>query len=205
MADFRPTKKAESDKREAEAWELRAKGWSHQRIAEKLEVDVSTISKAIKRATEKHHEKFMANIHEYKKQQAKVIEDAAYNALEQYYKSQKAKNIVTKSGKVDAEGKFIRGAVTTIQKIDQYGDSRLLGMFYKGMEDIRKIWGFDNIQRGGNGGDGKPNMSNLSIDEKVAMFCSLPIEERLRLLDSMITIRPTNGELSDDTECPDSE
>ena len=195
--DYGPTKRAEAGMREKRAWELRGQGWSHQRIADELNVDTSTITKALKRAEIKHHDEFMADINEYKKRQTAVIERAAYSALEQYYKSQQKKMIVSQTGKTGKDGKFSPGATKTVQAIDQYGDAKLLGMFYKGLEDIRKIWGIGNevISK-----EGVKSIDNMSVDEKVALFCSIPIEDRLRLLDSMITQKPVFDEEKQEIE-----
>ena len=133
----------------------------------------------------------MADIHAYKKAQAKVIEDAAFNALNQYYESQKARKVITQQGKM-VEGKLVGRVDTTIQKIDQYGDSKLLSLFFKGMEDVRKIWGIDIhvIKKE----DGKPNVDNMSIADKIALFTSIPMDDRLKLLENMITKTPVFDE-----------
>ncbi|MDE2024902.1 MAG: helix-turn-helix domain-containing protein [Patescibacteria group bacterium] len=196
IKDGGPVKHAEVVKRENEAWELRAQGWTHQRIADKLNVHVSTVTKALQRAAEKHHDQFMKDIHSYKKHQVKIIEETAYNALEQYYKSQKKRTITTQQGKM-VGGKLTGSVITTIQTVEQYGDTKLLSMFYKGMEDIRKIWGIDG--RPTDDKEGQTSFHACTVDEKIKMFLSLSVDDRLRLLDAMITKRheieiPSGGE-----------
>ncbi len=187
MADFRPTKKAQSDDREEKAWALRCKGWSQPRIAAELGIDQSSVARALQRATEKHHKAFMADIEGYKQNQAALIESAAFSALEQYMKSQQQLNIVEKSGRM-IKGKFVEEkSTTTVKKIDQYGDKGLLAMFYKGMEEARKIRGCDVPASNKNHPDGKLNPDTMTIDEKIALFTSIPIEERLKILSSMLT------------------
>ena len=188
MADFRPTKKAQSDDREEKAWALRCKGWSQPRIAAELGIAQSSVARALQRATEKHHKAFMADIEGYKQNQAALIESAAFSALEQYMKSQQQLNIVEKTGRMK-NGKFVEEkSTTTVKKIDQYGDKGLLAMFYKGMEEARKIRGCD-VPTGNKSADGKLNPDTMTIDEKIALFISIPIEDRLKILSSMLTPR----------------
>ena len=189
MRDFGNTRRAESLEREKRAWQLRSeKGMSHQQIADELEVDCSTITKALKRAEKKHQENFMNDMNAYKKKISHEIELAGINALEQYYKSQKKKVIVSRSGITDQDGNFVVGSTKTVQAIDQTGDSRLLAMYFKSLEEIKKIWGFgaDNTSKG----SGSKDAINMTVDEKIALFCSIPFDDRLKLLDSMITQKP---------------
>ena len=185
MADFRQKKKATSDDREEKVWQLRIKGWSQQSIADELGIGQSTVVACLKRAANKHHERFMSDINEYKKQQASVIETAAYNALHQYYSSQKQLQIIRKSGKTK-NGELKDGSQVSIEKIDQYGDAKLLNCFFKGMEEVRKIWGMDAVTVK----SGDKALENMTVDDKIALFTSIPIEERLKLVSAMLTTKP---------------
>lgn len=201
--DFKPTKKATSDDREDKIWKLRVKGWTQMEIAEELGVDQSTVCKAIKRAGEKHHERFMSDINEYKKNQAALIEQAGLSALKQYIKSFDPLIHTTKSGVFDEKEKKFKGKVnTTVQRVSQNGDSKLLQAFFKSQEEIRKIWGFDNPTKNV---EGKLTVETMSMDEKIALFTSIPIEERLKLLDSMLTRNPVHDEKKAQSESESEE
>ena len=162
-----------------------------------MHIDQSTVTKALKRVGEKHHQRFMADIQRYKLEQASAIEAAAYNALNQYFKSQQQLQIVRKTGRIE-KGQFVGKVQTTIEKFDQYGDSKLLAMFYKGMEDVRKIWGFDSKSTPTGGVNGI-NTDNMTVDEKVALFVSIPLEKRLEVLATMLTTNNTAQANPDDS------
>ena len=185
--DNRPIKKATSDDREKNVWQLRVKGWSQQAIADQLGISQSAVAQALTRAAEKHHEEFMSDINAYKKKQSQLIEEAGLSALKQYFKSFEPLTNVTKSGK-EKDGK-INNPQVTIQKIGQNGDSKLLQAFFKAQEEIRKIWGFDQPAKNKDA-DGKLNIDTMTVEEKMALFISIPIEKRLELLDSMLTRNP---------------
>lgn len=198
MADFRPVKKATTADREKKIWELRSKGWSQQRIADEVGIRQESVCEALKRIYNKHHETFMADIDAYKRAQATEIEAAARNALEQYFESQKDQLITEQSGFVE-KGKFVGKYTTSIKKIKREGDKGLLSMYYKGMEEVRKIWGIE-APKGGVSKTGAIDAVNMTVDEKVALFVSIPIEDRLKLLAGMLTIKPSDQAINGNSE-----
>jgi predicted transcriptional regulator len=194
--DNRPIKKATSDDREKNVWALRVKGWSQQAIADELKISQPAVAQALKRAAEKHHETFMSDINAYKKQQAHIIQEAGLSALRQYVKSFEPLTSTIKSGVFDEKEKKFKGRVnTTIQWHSQNGDSKLLQAFFKSQEEIRKIWGFD-IQPKTKDGKGIVDIESMTVEDKMALFISIPIEKRLELLDSMLTRNPVHDSVT---------
>ena len=54
------------------------------------------------------------------------------------------------------------------------------------MEEVRKIWGMDAVTVK----SGDKALENMTVDDKIALFTSIPIEERLKLVSAMLTTKP---------------
>lgn len=196
MADINRFRETPTAIRERKIWELRAQGWSQFDIAAKLDISQPTVSVALKRANKKFHDSFVEDIMAFKQEQFHIIMTAAKKTLQQYYKSMEPKKVITKSGKTNKDGQFLGKPVTTIQHIPQTGDAKLLLVFFKALEEANKIWDCGIAKGKG------ANIDEMTVEEKVNLFNSIPTEEKLKLLDSMLT-QPPRIEHSD--EKPDGE
>jgi predicted transcriptional regulator len=190
MWDNKKIKKAQTQNRDEEIWDLRVKGYTQVEIAKKVGIAQPNISKSLKRIANNHHKEFTEDIHQYKKHQTVILEEMASSALKQYLRSQKPLINTTQSGVYREDPKTgkkvaVGKVITTITKQEQNGDPRLLTAFFKAQEEIRKIWGFDNVTKDKDGNS--KAFENLTIEEKVSMFTRMPKEHMMQLLEALIS------------------
>lgn len=192
MRDNGVTMKALSDYRRKRAWELRIKGYKQQEIADELKIDQGSVCRLLKVAGKMHYKEFMENINDYKKQQTVELEEIAQEALKCFYRSQKNIKSTTKES-VLIDG-ISNGEVNKkVTKSQQNGDAKFLSAYFKAKEDIRKIWGMEEKVTAKTS-TGNVTLDAMSIDDKVKLFTSIPIEDRLKLIESMITQKPIIAE-----------
>lgn len=186
--------------RDSEVWELRQDGMCQKDIAKKLGVTQGAVSLSLSRSEDKYYGVMMEDIHKYKMMQVRSIHAAAQNALEQYYKSQQDL-IKTRQKGIMVNKAFVGSVETTIEKISSRGDANLLNLYFRGMEECRKILGIDKTPKDLNMPEfGKPNAMLMSVDDKVALFQSIPIDMRLELIGGMLTNKPAETTEVEKTE-----
>lgn len=137
--------------REVNVWELRQKGWSQVRIAAHLELDQSTVSKILKRVSERALSELGDEVVNTKLTQVRVLEHIADEALQAWEASKQNNRIVTQKvvrpgeGAKGLDGQPPQPSPTEVtQRVeDKDGDPRYLETAMKALADVRKILGAD--------------------------------------------------------------
>jgi len=131
--------------REVQAWTLRQKLYTHQRIADELGLERSTVTKILQRVTKRALNGLSEDIREKKIAQLEQLEHIADEAIQGWHRSKEAtKNVSRRTSK--KAGRFASGGEneeTLIQTSDKDGDPRYLETAMKALADIRKIVGLD--------------------------------------------------------------
>lgn len=123
--------------REVEAWDLSSQGWTHKRIAEKLQVDRSTVTKILQRVSTKAAQNMLDEAIIEKMRQVELLRFVIDESLQAWERSKEAAKVATK--KTSDKGEEI-----TQQAKEQDGDPRYLSEARAAMADIRKILGLDH-------------------------------------------------------------
>ena len=113
----------ETREREQRAWELRCRGWTHERISRELGVDCSTVTKSLKRANDRALADLKDKIDAHKTEQTAQLRS-------QYQQTIRAWEL---SCKVDEA----TGLPTAVGDVDFLEEARAI------QKDIRSIWGLD--------------------------------------------------------------
>lgn len=132
--------------REREAFDLRARGWTQQRIADHMEMSQGQISAILTRVNKKYTKLFMDDVKNIKADQVSIHSKIVDEALDAWEKSKsihkvtknKAKGIVTKDGKQKPSG-----GETSEESKQLFGDTKYLDSSMRAMEHIRKIVGVE--------------------------------------------------------------
>lgn len=74
---------------EREAWDLRRKGWSQERIAEKLKVDQSTVSRMLRRTEDRLNKEFKERAERLKIEQLARLDYIIDESLEEWRRSKR--------------------------------------------------------------------------------------------------------------------
>lgn len=153
--------------REKEAWELRQRFWTEQRIADHLGIERSTVSKMLDRVERRLAEQLAAAALPIKSRQTAQLEHVASEAYEAWERSKleaELERVVT------AETSVVGGALgddgpvevtlpavetrTTNERKGQTGDPAHLNTAMKALADIREIWGLDAPKKNEHSGPG---------------------------------------------------
>lgn len=110
---------------EKRAFELRLQGMSQHKIAEALNCSQQSVSIILRRVTEKYAKNFLSFVNEIKHMQVAQYENIAGEAMEAWYLSKKCPN----------------------QEKGFFGDPKYLTTFMEAKRDIRKVLGFDSVER----------------------------------------------------------
>ena len=131
--------------REVQAWTLRQKFYTHQRIADELGLERSTVTKILQRVTKRALTGLSEDIREKKAAQLEQLEYIADEAIQGWHRSKEAtKNVSRRTS--EKAGRFVSGGKneeTLIQTSDMDGDPRYLETAMKALAEIRKIAGMD--------------------------------------------------------------
>lgn len=130
--------------REEQAFDLRSKGWTQQRIAKFMNLTQPAICQILTRVTKKYSKLFMEEVKTVKAEQVAIHQRIVDESLDAWHKSKglheikknKAKGIFNKLG-----NRELVGGDTTIEEKQLFGDTRYLDASMKAMEHIRKIMG----------------------------------------------------------------
>jgi len=122
--------------REKSIWELRQKGYTHQRIADEVGLERSAVTKILQRLSARVVEKLDGLAKEQLTTQIDRLEFIADEMFQAWQKSKEAQKSVSK--KTGSGGEQL-----TIQTEDQDGNIRYLVEARAAMADIRKILGLD--------------------------------------------------------------
>lgn len=155
----RPPKEVTAEN-ERRAWELRQKGWKEQRIADELEVNVSSVSRMLKRVESRLAKEFTESAARIKARQTAQLEHIHEEALEQWERScldAEITRTVTKRVESKPKGRrdddaeedeevtsteeFLVEKTTEIR--GQSGNAALLAQAREALSDIRDIWGLN--------------------------------------------------------------
>lgn len=131
--------------RERRAWELRQRGWTHERIAQEIGVERSAVTKALGRMSKRTLARLGDEIMRAKAEQLAQLEFIADEALQAWERSKEAsKAVVRRQG--GEQGRVEGPAMITTSMKDADGDPRYLEQARAAMKDIRAVLGFD-VQR----------------------------------------------------------
>lgn len=135
----------------------------------------------LKKAAKEHYEHFMNDINTYKMQQVAELENAAQVALKSYFESQKP---FIKKSRTDST----ENSSETITENNREGDPRLLACYFKALADIRDILsiGTNNAKNTINDNKAILDVNNMSIEQKISLFTTIPLQERIRIVENMI-------------------
>lgn len=166
--------------REAQAWTLRQKFYTHQRIADEMGLERSTVTKILQRVTKRTLTKLGDDILEKTAAQVEQLEYVADEAMQAWHRSKEAQKNVAKRT-VSRPGRF-RAADKSedilVQTSDNDGDPRYLDAAMRALGEVRKLTGMNAPQRtevsGPNGGPIQTEETdNLTDDQRRAKFTAL--------------------------------
>lgn len=126
--------------RDKEAWDLCILGWTHKRIAEKLLVERSTVTKILQRVSTKASQSLLKDSVAEKMRQVELLKFIVDECMQAWERSKAQAQKVSK--KTSKEGEAI-----TQTAEGQVGDVRYLAQAQSAMSDIRKILGLDHPLR----------------------------------------------------------
>ncbi len=140
-------------KREADAWEMRTTKWlTHQEIAQKLEVDRSTVTRILKRISKRVNSKLDQLVTEEKIKQIETYNYMVKEALHAWEESKGGRQAIQtispgeavklSDGKVEVR-KTSGGKATIVQTANTSpGDYKYLDLAMKAMDKISELMGF---------------------------------------------------------------
>lgn len=162
---------------EREAWRLRVDGWTVERIAEKVGVHHSTVSRMLAAVEKRLADRFEKDAHRIKGRQTAQLEAMYDAAMEQFRRScQDAEKVRTVTKRIERKpdaGERARDYVddvpedldedeaylveSTREVSGQSGNPALLAQARGALADVRTIWGLDAPKRQElSGRDGAP-------------------------------------------------
>jgi len=146
--------------RERRAWELRQRGFTHDRIAADLMVDRSSVSKMLKRVSQRVTKNLIEEATEEKIAQVEQLRYLVDDLFQAWDKSKANAKALTKHTSKPAGSSLRRGSKesedVTIATKDQYGDTRYVDSAMRALAELRKILGIDAPERVDITSSGKP-------------------------------------------------
>ncbi len=135
--------------REAQAWALRQKFYTHQRIADELGLERSTVTKMLQRISARTLKKLSDEVLERTAAQIDQLDYLADEAVQAWHRSKEATRNVAKRTRSASGGFGRRGQTedTLIQTSDMDGDPRYLDVALKALADGRKLLGINAPER----------------------------------------------------------
>jgi hypothetical protein len=137
---------------ERRAWDLRQRFWTHQRIADELKVDRTTITRCLARIERRLARDFVGRAERIKVRQTYQLENIAADAFAQWERSKLDAETVKVTEEAGCEGQPPGSKTETTLK-GQCGDPGLLNQIRGALSDIRDIWGLDAPEKKQLGGD----------------------------------------------------
>jgi len=135
--------------REKDVWDYRLKGWTYERIAEKIGISTHGVCKILKRLHDRYRKQHLEEIEQIKSEQISQLEDMFFESREAWERSKLRDKIerIKRAVKINEKDKSIAAVSDigdlNIEQRDQDGDPRYLEQCRKCLEDIRKIAGAD--------------------------------------------------------------
>ncbi|HEV8178334.1 MAG TPA: hypothetical protein VGP44_11695 [Gemmatimonadales bacterium] len=133
--------------REQEAWRLRQRFWTEQRIADHLGIDQTTVSKMLDRVERDLAVKFEAEALPIKARQTAQLQEIANEAFAAWERSKEdgeKETVITGRIKWTDEGGAIPLPDQVTRSVEgQSGNPALLEKAINALAEIRKIWGWD--------------------------------------------------------------
>lgn len=134
--------------RERQVWAYRAEGMTHERIAELIGAERSTITKMLARLADRSLGELTEDISEEKMAQVSILRHIVDEAMQAWERSKNPEKTVTKRAPVTEEGGRRRPAGRSdsyllSRVIDSDGDPRYLDQAMKALGEIRKILGLN--------------------------------------------------------------
>lgn len=137
--------------RERQAWAYRAEGMTHERIAELIGAERSTITKMLARLADRALGELTEDVSEEKMAQVSILRRIVDESMQAWERSKNPEKTVTKRAPVieDAEKNHRRrgtgrsDSYLLSRVIDSDGDPRYLDMALKALGEIRKVLGLN--------------------------------------------------------------
>lgn len=139
MPANRPNRETVLD-RESTAWELRCKGYTHERIARRIGVTRRAVGLILDRVEKRELKRLAASVERQKVTQTGQLEHVVDESLRAWRKSKQPRNRVVASGANPKSEDIEKTEV-----VDQTGDPRYLAAAMEAMDRIRDLWGL-NVQ-----------------------------------------------------------
>lgn len=173
--------------REAQAWNLRQKLYTHQRIADELGVERSTVTKTLLRLSARANKQLVDLVTEQKLAQLEQLSYMADEAMQAWHRSKEAQRSVGKRTVTQpASGLRKAGAPheeMTVQTEDQDGNARYLDAARAALGDIRKLLSLETQRTEISGPEGGPvrvATETLTEDERTERVMALLDRARAR-------------------------
>lgn len=127
--------------RERRSWDLRQKGWTHERIAVELNLERSTVSKILGRVSKRYNDHIIEAMAEERATQVARLNLIVDESMRAWERSKTPTKKARKQHTGTAVGTGTELVETRLE--DRDGDPRYLDTAMKAMADIRRILGLD--------------------------------------------------------------
>jgi hypothetical protein len=139
--------KEQQREREARVWKLRNIGYTHERIADEIGVDKSTITKMLQRLSLKASKALITEVVEEKYAQIGMLRHVVEESFDGWERSKQSAKVMTTRTPTRQAGEGAPAAKptdATVRVSDQDGDTRYLTEARAALADIRKLMGLDS-------------------------------------------------------------
>lgn len=133
--------------RERVSWDLRQRGWTHERISVELNLERSTVSKILNRVSKRYNDHIIEAMAEERATQVARLNLIVDESMRAWERSKAAKKLARKQqtgSSGSGTGSPVRSSEVVETRLeDRDGDPRYLDTAMKAMADIRRILGLD--------------------------------------------------------------
>lgn len=140
--------KEQAREHERKSWELRQRGWTHERIAQELELDRSAVTKILSRVSDRVLAEMKDRVEQQKIEQTATLDHIKAEALAEWERSRephrhRSKRTTRRAGETPGEALVDTSEVEDAGMEDRLGDVAYLAEARAALAEIRKIWGID--------------------------------------------------------------
>jgi hypothetical protein len=132
--------------READAWELRRKGFTHEQIAERIGVTRQGVSKILKRVSLRVLKEMHEDVKAAKAEEAAQLNHLVSEAFAAWEKSKAPLDRMTRTYTRGDDGKPVETGAVVVQQ-DQVGDPSYLDRAMAAMDRLNKLFGMDEASK----------------------------------------------------------
>lgn len=163
--------------RERRVWELRQQWWTHERIAEEVGIDRSTVTKMLGRISKRYSEMLLTEVDRLRVEQVVRLEYMADQAMQAWASSKQPAKDARRRKRTGVD-EVEENRVQT-----QNADPRFLGEARAALGDIRKLLGLDapaKIAPTDPSGDKEYGNGSLTDEQRAAKIAALLDAARAR-------------------------